>query len=58
MKKNAPVYRRHSMTPMHVGKLTFQLVLERQMYGRRGSMLLQLTGADIMVDRQNFKNAK
>ena len=42
---------------MHVGKLSVEPALTSQMYGQRGSGLLQLVVGDGMVHRKNRENA-
>ena len=43
---------------MHVAKAPVQLALKRQMHGRRDSVLQQLTGAEVMVKRENTENTR
>ena len=58
MRKNAQAYRRHRITPMHVGKSLLQPSLTPHIHWRRGSILPQPDRADVMVDVQNVENTR
>ena len=43
---------------MHIGETSLQPALKGRMHGRRGAMLLQPAGADVMVERENIENTR